>query len=254
VSILSAGHFRIFYLTDSQIRSYKLAPSEASYSPPPKTTHENNAEISIVSPTTVSPIYGTVPPGKKNGVAAIMVGRVKASAPACMINWRKQTIASLLEDAVNQNVIFSRKPKGNKNPLGLPHHTTSDKVSKNSWQESRGAVKFLASFCENMDEYAFYTGDKRITKNDSLSERTIFARTLGEMLEGRVHEYIKESSIKVKNDIEIGWIYRNLVEKGDKKCFRIKIAKTDSWDTIKKQMVKKIKEGGGKNANQNNTK
>ncbi|GFH53816.1 hypothetical protein CTEN210_10292 [Chaetoceros tenuissimus] len=155
------------------------APSvEASYSPPPKPTHENDAEVSIVSPTTVSPRYGTVAPGKINGVAEIMVGRVKASAPACMTNWRKQSIASLLVEAVNQNVIFSRSPQGNKNPLGLPHHKKSDKVSKNAWQESRGAVKFLASFCENMDEYAFYTGDKRITKNESLSERAKKARNL----------------------------------------------------------------------------
>ena len=122
---------------------------------------------------------------------------------------------------------------------------------KNKPRESCKFIKFLASFCENMEEYADLTGDGRDMKmewkTNRISQLTKHGKNLGELLQGRVNAWeLPETlvqdgqSVKYVNCGRIPKVF--IKKKFEKEDFHCKIAHVNTWPQIKEKMEKHFKE------------
>lgn len=169
----------------------------------------------------------------------MMRNSVKASVTGCFGEWRTMTVSSFVQNIFQQNVKL--EATNGKNPLKLKKTGVND----NNPSESRKAVKFIASFCQNEEEYLQLVSLKNIS--DVFLERMKAARVLGNKLEERVKAWCDENVTKKKplKLVKLGALGKNII-KSDLKIFHFKVAHKEQWNEVKKLMMNKFDEDNEK--------
>lgn len=166
----------------------------------------------------------------KNLREKMMLASVKLSAKGCFENWRKSLISSFVEDLFVQKVKL-QDTQGT-NPLGLKKRNQSD----NNPSESKKAVKFIVSFCENENEYDQLVGLKNVSELSTKDRRKAGAE-LGEELAARAKEWHKKEfgkEIKMK----LGPLGKMIKDNTDK--FHFQVAHRQQWAGIRLMMRNKF--------------
>lgn len=173
----------------------------------------------------------------QNATEELMLGAVKASVKACFGEWRSMTVSSFVENIFQQNIKL-QDTHGN-NPLNVRKKSVND----NNPSESRKAVKFIVSFCENEEELLKLLSLKNVSS--VTLERMKAGRELGNKLEGRVRAWCNEN-VNVKNkQLKLGALGKSVI-KNKTEVFHFKVAHREPWNGVKKMMMDKFKEDNEK--------
>lgn len=162
----------------------------------------------------------------------LMLSAVKASVQACFGGWRTMTVSSFVENIFQQNIKL-QDTNGN-NPLNLKKKGVND----NNRSESRKAVKFIVSFCENEEELLKLVSLKNVS--DVTLERMKAGKELGNKLEGRVRAWCNENLTVKKKQLKLGALGKDVI-KNKKEVFHFKVAHREPWNGVKQMMMDKFK-------------
>lgn len=235
------GHFRIYYLWKSGRFVFSLTYISCVYtflaivnSPvtfPTIETMQNEEKESETDAIDESDLLD-ISNEPKDLSEKMILASVKLSAKGCFENWRQSTITSFVEDLFIQKVQL-KNTKG-KNPLDLKKRNQSD----NNPSEAKKAVKFIVSFCENIDEYDQLVGLKNVSELSSTDRRNA-GRKLGKELTKRAEAWYKKEYGKEKK-LKLGPVGKEIV-KDKHDVFHFKVAHREQWSGIRIMMTDKFK-------------